>query len=54
MKSGLITKLMEAVTAVVFGGTMTLITAVTTGVISPKFRKLDLQKDIEAHENEDT
>ncbi len=31
---------------------MTLITVVTTGLISPSFRKLDLSKDLEAHENE--
>ncbi|MDN6280199.1 MAG: MFS transporter [Psychroflexus sp.] len=52
-ESGLTAKLMGTVTAVVFGGTMTLITVVTTGIVSPKFRKLDLQKDIEAHENEE-
>ena len=49
-ESGVTAKLMGTVTAVVFGGTMTLITVVTTGVISPTFRKLDLQKDLEAHE----
>ena len=52
-ESGLTAKLMGTVTAVVFGGTMTLITVVTTGIVSPSFRKLDLQKDIEAHEKED-
>ncbi|AJR03058.1 MFS transporter [Siansivirga zeaxanthinifaciens] len=51
-ESGLTAKLMGAVTAVVFGGTMTLITVVTTGLVSPTFRKLDLTKDLEAHENE--
>jgi hypothetical protein len=25
----------------------------TTGIISPTFRKLDLQKDLEAHESQD-
>jgi len=52
-ESGLTAKLMGTVTAVVFGGTMTLITVLTTGIVSPSFRKLDLRKDIEAHENED-
>ncbi|SFZ90329.1 Predicted arabinose efflux permease, MFS family [Flaviramulus basaltis] len=52
-ESGLTAKLLGTVTAVVFGGTMTLITAVTTGLVSPSFRKLDLTKDLEAHENEE-
>ena len=52
-ESGVTAKLMGTVTAVVFGGTMTLITVVTTGIVSPSFRKLDLTKDLEAHENED-
>ena len=52
-ESGLTAKLMGTVTAVVFGGTMTLITVLTTGIISPSFRALDLTKDLEAHENED-
>lgn len=50
-ESGLTAKLMGTVTSVVFGGTMTLITVLITGAISPTFRKLDLQKDIEEHEN---
>jgi len=50
-ESGLTAKLMGTVTAVVFGGTMTLITVITTGIVLPSFRKLDLRKDIEAHEN---
>lgn len=49
-ESGLTAKLMGTVTAVVFGGTMTLITVITTGIVSPSFRKLDLRKDIEDHE----
>jgi MFS family permease len=49
-ESGLTAKLMGTVTAVVFGGTMTWITVVTTAVVSPSFRKLDLAKDLEAHE----
>jgi len=52
-ESGLTAKLMGTVTAVVFGGTMTLITVVTTGIASTSFRKLDLTKDLEEHENED-
>lgn len=51
-ESGVTAKLMGTVTAVVFGGTMTLITVITTGLISPSFRKLDLTKDLEAHEKE--
>ena len=51
-ESGLTAKLMGTVTAVVFGGTMTLLTVITTGIVSPSFRKLDLTKDIEAHEND--
>ncbi|MFD2828079.1 MFS transporter [Leeuwenhoekiella polynyae] len=49
-ESGLTAKLMGTVTAVVFGGSMTLITVIFTGIISPKFRKLDLRKDLEEHE----
>ncbi len=51
-ESGLTAKLMGTVTAVVFGGGMTLLTVILTGAISPKFRKLDLQKDLETYENE--
>ncbi len=51
-ESGLTAKWMGTVTAVVFGGTMTLITVITTGIVSPAFRKLDLQKDMEVHEKE--
>ena len=50
LESGLTAKLMGTVTAVVFGGTMTLITVITTGVLNPTLRKLDLTKDLEAHE----
>ena len=49
-ESGLTAKLMGTVTAVVFGGSMTLLTVIATGIKSPSFRKLDLQKDIEEHE----
>ncbi len=51
-ESGLTAKLMGAVSAVVFGGTMTLITVVTTGIVSPSFRKLDLTEDMKAHESD--
>nr|WP_321233788.1 MFS transporter [uncultured Psychroserpens sp.] len=53
-ESGLTAKLMGTATAVVFGGTMTLITVITTAIVSPSFRKLDLTKDVEAHEKEET
>ena len=49
-ESGLTAKLMGTVRAVVFGGTMTLITVFTTGIISPSFRNLDLEKDFNADE----
>ncbi len=49
-ESGLTAKLMGTVTAVVFGGTMTLITVLTTGILNPTLRNLDLTKDIEEHE----
>jgi MFS family permease len=49
-ESGLTAKLMGTVTAVVFGGVMTILTVVSTGIISPAFRKLDLQDDLDAHE----
>ncbi|PKB42798.1 putative MFS family arabinose efflux permease [Cellulophaga sp. RHA19] len=52
-ESGLTAKLMGAVTAVVFGGTMTLITVGATAIFSPSFRKLDLSKDVQEHEKEE-
>ncbi|MDW5289513.1 MFS transporter [Formosa sp. PL04] len=52
-ESGLTAKFMGTVTAVVFGGSMTLLIVLTTGIFSPTFRKLDLRKDLEEHENED-
>lgn len=51
-ESGLTAKLMGTATAVVFGGSMTLITVITTALVSPSFRKLDLTEDMEAHEKE--
>ena len=49
-ESGVTAKLMGTVTAVVFGGTMTLLTVGLTALVSPGFRKLDLQKDVDDHE----
>ena len=49
-ESGLTAKLMGTVTAVVFGGTMTLLTVGITAFVSPTFRKLDLSKDVKEHE----
>jgi hypothetical protein len=49
-ESGLTAKLMGTVTAVVFGGTMTLITVAATGFFNPTLRNLDLEKDLEEHE----
>ena len=51
-ESGLTAKLMGTVTAVVFGGSMTLLTVLTTGLVSPTFRRLDLTKDMEEHEED--
>ena len=44
-ESGLTAKLMGTVTAVVFGGSMTLIIVALTGFISPTFRNLDLSAE---------
>lgn len=49
-ESGATAKLMGTVTAVVFGGTMTLLTVGLTAWVSPTFRKLDLRKEVEEHE----
>ncbi|WP_026776194.1 MFS transporter [Polaribacter sp. Hel_I_88] len=51
-ESGLAAKILGPVAAVVFGGTMTLITVVTTAVVSPTIRNLDLTADIEENEKE--
>lgn len=51
-ESGLTAKLMGVVNAVVFGGVMTLLTVSFTSFALPKFRKLDLEKDVENLENE--
>lgn len=50
-ESGLTAKLFGTVKAVVFGGTMTLITVVAIGVKNKTLRNLDLTKDLEEHEN---
>jgi len=52
-ESGLAAKLIGPVAAVVFGGTMTIITVVTTGIVSPTIRNLDLTEDIEESEKEE-
>lgn len=49
-ESGVTAKLMGVVNAVVFGGIMTLITVTTTAVIAPGFRRLDLEKEVDAFE----
>lgn len=49
-ESGLTAKLMGTVTAVVFGGGMTILTVIGTGILFPKLRKLDLRKDLEEHQ----
>jgi len=51
-ESGLTAKWMGAVTAVVFGGAMTLLTVGITAISLPSFRTLDLQKDIDEHQEE--
>ena len=51
-ESGLAAKILGPVAAVVFGGTMTLITVVTTGIVSPTIRNLDLTEEIKEHEKE--
>ncbi|BFP41337.1 nickel resistance MFS transporter NreB [Flavobacteriaceae bacterium GF1] len=48
-ESGLTAKLMGTVTAVVFGGCMTLFTVGLTALVSPSFRRLDLSEDIREH-----
>jgi len=53
-ESGLTAKLMGTVTSVVFGGSMTLMIVLGTGIFSPSFRKLDLQKDIDEHEKDES
>ncbi len=52
-ESGLTAKLMGTATAVVFGGTMTLITVVASGFGFKKLRKLDLETDMEVETVDD-
>ena len=52
-ESGMTAKLMGTVTSVVFGGTMTLLIVLFTGAKLPSFRNLDLQKDLDEHENQE-
>jgi MFS family permease len=52
-ESGLTAKLMGTVTAVVFGGSMTLLTVLITGIKSTSFRNLDLQKELDEHRNQE-
>ena len=52
-ESGLAAKLVGPITAVVFGGTMTILTVLTTAVVSPTIRNLDLTEDIENNEKVD-
>lgn len=54
LESGITAKLMGTVTAVVFGGTMTLLTVLTTAVVSPTFRNLDLTQDFEENDRDDS
>ncbi len=49
-ESGLTAKWMGTVVAVVFGGSMTLITVIATGLGFPKLRNLDLEKEIAENE----
>lgn len=51
-ESGVMAKLLGTSIAVVFGGTMTLITVVATAVGFPKLRNLDLTEDIENSQKE--
>lgn len=46
-ESGVAAKLLGTVRSVVIGGTMTILIVVSTGIFSPKLRKLDLTEDEE-------
>ncbi|WP_428231118.1 MFS transporter [Flavobacterium sp.] len=50
-ESGATAKLMGTVTSVVFGGSITLLTVIVTALKSPTFRNLDLNKDMDDHQN---
>jgi MFS family permease len=51
-ESGLAAKLVGPVIAVVFGGTMTLITTIASGALNPTLRNLDLTEEIKSKEEE--
>ncbi|CAA6828884.1 MAG: MFS permease [uncultured Aureispira sp.] len=53
-ESGFTAKLMGTVTAVVFGGSMTLITVVLTGLFSKQMRTLDFQEELNQEVKEET
>jgi len=53
-ESGAAAKLMGTVASVVFGGSMTILIVLITGIKLPSFRNLDLQKDIDEHEKEES
>lgn len=48
-ESGFTSKMMGVVPAVVFGGVMTLVVAGVMTITSPKFRNLNIDKDLEEH-----
>ncbi|WP_433834106.1 MFS transporter [Flavobacterium anhuiense] len=48
-ESGATAKMMGAVTSVVFGGSVTLLTVIFTALKSPTFRNLDLKRDMDEH-----
>ncbi|BDS11143.1 MFS transporter [Aureispira anguillae] len=48
-ESGFTAKLMGTVTAVVFGGTMTLATVTLTGIFSKKMRNLDFEEELKSN-----
>lgn len=52
-ESGATAKLMGTVTSVVFGGSITLLTVIVTALKSPTFRNLDLNKDMDDHQNQE-
>jgi MFS family permease len=51
-ESGLAAKIAGPVIAVIFGGTMTIITTVVSGITNPTLRNLDLSKDLKTPEKQ--
>ena len=51
-ESGLAAKIAGPVMAVVFGGVMTIITTIASGVLNPTLRNLDLREETKASKNE--